>query len=629
MGKPTLALAGLALIASLKGADPAPPVNVYLPSLLREAQAGPGAQLTFAAADDRQPAAAPDGLSLVFVSDRAGRTDLFRLDFATGAVTNLTETPAADEATPAFAPDGSLIAFASNRGGDWALYTITPAGANPQKAIDQAGSDELEPAFTLDSAGLYFSSNAAGGNWDLYRAPLRGSAWTRLTDHAAADRQPALSGDGRWLAFRSERDGNSEIYLADADGSHARRLTDSADPDGSPTLAPDGSGLVYRVAAGAEARLRALNAGGGGVSVLDGRPGWQSDTPWISPDSRWLYLSAAYAGGPWHLYRLPYTSPLDGVARRGAELSAGNCGWEGGTWALGVIQAWRVSGRSDGLDLVRDWISACIPVRPTINHVNDGLLGYAALVTYQVYGGPERLAFAQKVASYLLNTAPRAADGTLFHAPPTVWDDTLLGVVPFLLETARFSGQAGYADEAYAQIIKHAAKLQNAQTGLFFHAWSESTGSLWPVFWGRGNGWVLLALGEALAHLPLNHPQRPALLSVLQQQAAGLQAAQAGNGLWHTALLATDTYQETSASALIGYGLGRAASAGWVGGAAYTEAARAARWAVWRQVQADGTVAGVSAPTAPQLTPADYNAVPVGAPQPYGQGAALLLLSAP
>jgi hypothetical protein len=50
---------------------------------------------------------------------------------------------------------------------------------------------------------------------------------------------------------------------------------------------------------------------------------------------------------------------------------------------------------------------------------------------------------------------------------------------------------------------------------------------------------------------------------------------------------------------------------------------------VWRQVQADGTVGGVSAPTAPQLTPADYNAIPAGAPQLYGQGVALLLLSAP
>ncbi|CAG0935645.1 Unsaturated rhamnogalacturonyl hydrolase YesR [Thermoflexales bacterium] len=132
---------------------------------------------------------------------------------------------------------------------------------------------------------------------------------------------------------------------------------------------------------------------------------------------------------------------------------------------------------------------AASKIKPSITHVNDGLLGYAALVAYEKDGGAERLAFAEQVADYLLNTAPRTADDTLEHDSNRIWVDTLLGSVPFLLEMTRVTGDPQYAEEAISQTIKHAQHLQDPCSGLYHHARDASQiDPAGQAYWGRGNG---------------------------------------------------------------------------------------------------------------------------------------------
>lgn len=50
-----------------------------------------------------------------------------------------------------------------------------------------------------------------------------GAGVSRLTEHLAADAEPAWSTQG--IAFTSLRDGNVEIYRMNADGSAETRLT--------------------------------------------------------------------------------------------------------------------------------------------------------------------------------------------------------------------------------------------------------------------------------------------------------------------------------------------------------------------------------------------------------------------
>ncbi len=642
------ALLSALLLLGLGGARAQSPTSqVYLPLIVKAYELD---RLTYHPANDLQPAPplhplAPlppkvggieggggkrgGGQTVVFISDRAGQSDVFSIPLMGGQPANLTQTPSAQEDTPVFSPDGSAIAFASDRDGDWSIYLMDSDGTNVRPALsDYAGTDEVHPTFTPDGLALTFSSNRADGNWDIYTAAIGGNTWTRLTADPAADRFPTLSADGRMIAFRSERDGNSEIYLMDADGSNLRRVTDNPAFDGYPSIIPDGSGVVFVSNRSGGQNVYVVNWAGEGLTALEQRASWQMDTPRLSGDGRLLLYAGAPMGGTFDIYKREFASPLMLIAQRGSDNPGNHCDWEAGVLAYGWIHAWQATQDDQYRRWAQEWIEACIPIKTEITHVNDGLMGYAALIAYQTSGRPEHLAFAQQVADYFMNTAPRTTDGTLTHDTDRVWVDTLLGTVPFLLEMSQVSGSDVYADEAISQVIKHAAHLQNPTSGLYYHAWDESGNNpAGQVHWGRGNGWALLADVAVLSAITPTHPLRSTILDIMQKQAAGLRPLQDASGLWHTVLTQSDSYLETSASALIGYAFKRGIQEGWLDEDAYAAVAQAAILGVWRQVQADGTVTNVSGPTWPMLTWEEYNARPHDPFQLYGQGVALLLES--
>ena len=74
------------------------------------------------------------------------------------------------------------------------------------------------PAISGDT--VYFASED-----DLWSVPARGGIARRLTSGLGASSYPAVSSDGRWLAFSSSEEGVSEVYVMPADGGRPRRLT--------------------------------------------------------------------------------------------------------------------------------------------------------------------------------------------------------------------------------------------------------------------------------------------------------------------------------------------------------------------------------------------------------------------
>lgn len=91
---------------------------------------------------------------------------------------------------------------------------------------------------------IAFQSDRAGG-WDIYTIEADGSGLRRLTDHPAADKNPAWSPDGKWLAFSSERTGRGDVYMMDPNGGSLRRLTDHPAYEGAPRFHPDGRSLFF------------------------------------------------------------------------------------------------------------------------------------------------------------------------------------------------------------------------------------------------------------------------------------------------------------------------------------------------------------------------------------------------
>ncbi|RZL35425.1 MAG: peptidase S41 [Rubrivivax sp.] len=60
---------------------------------------------------------------------------------------------------------------------------------------------------------------------DLWRVNSQGGDAQRLTTHPGQESQPAVSPDGRWLAFTAQYDGGTEIYLMPVAGGAPKRLT--------------------------------------------------------------------------------------------------------------------------------------------------------------------------------------------------------------------------------------------------------------------------------------------------------------------------------------------------------------------------------------------------------------------
>ena len=98
------------------------------------------------------------------------------------------------------------------------------------------------------------SDEYVGGLWLV---PLDGSARRRLT-RGFRDAAPAVSPDGRWVAFtRAEKGGKPQLHLVEASGGEPRRLTDAPLGASSPQFSPDGTRLAYLARVPEEGRYEA------------------------------------------------------------------------------------------------------------------------------------------------------------------------------------------------------------------------------------------------------------------------------------------------------------------------------------------------------------------------------------
>lgn len=88
---------------------------------------------------DINPEMSPNGDMVVFMSERGGNWEIYRVDVTGENVIALTSDQASD-GLPTWSPDGSKIAFVSNRDGDWAIWTMNADGTNKRRQFVIDGS---------------------------------------------------------------------------------------------------------------------------------------------------------------------------------------------------------------------------------------------------------------------------------------------------------------------------------------------------------------------------------------------------------------------------------------------------------------------------------------------------------
>jgi unsaturated rhamnogalacturonyl hydrolase len=236
------------------------------------------------------------------------------------------------------------------------------------------------------------------------------------------------------------------------------------------------------------------------------------------------------------------------------------------------------------------------------------------------------LKYTHQAAEHILTEQARLDDGTLVRSFPhkwTLWADDLYMSVSFVSRMGELSGDRRYFDDAAMQVINFHKRLFDQEKGLMHHCWYSDVSRPGVAYWGRANGWAMLAQVDLLDRLPKDHPKRDTLLVLLQRHILGIAQYQGGDGLWHQLLDKVDSYLETSCSAMFTYSIARAVSKGYIE-PRYSSIAKRGWEGVMSKIRTDGQVEGVCTGTGVSDDLVFYYHRPTPLNDVHGIGAVLL-----
>jgi len=297
----------------------------------------------------------------------------------------------------------------------------------------------------------------------------------------------------------------------------------------------------------------------------------------------------------------------DSVMRRGARL-ADRWRYESGVTLLGMARVWRQTGDARYSAYIKANIDAFVapdgairtyqPAEYNLDQINQGKLLFPLF--REAHDDRYRLA-AQRLRQQL-RTHPRTSAGGFWHKliyPHQMWLDGVYMAGPFMAEYAAQFDEPGLFDEAVHEILLMERVARDPQTGLLYHGWDESRQQRWadpqtgcsPHFWARAVGWYAMALVDVLDFLPAAHPQRPAVIAVLQRLADAVSRVQdAESGVWFQILdlgQRAGNYLEASASCMFVYALARGVQQGYLDARYLAVAQRAYAGILQRFIEVD------------------------------------------
>jgi dipeptidyl aminopeptidase/acylaminoacyl peptidase len=315
-------------------------------------------------ANYRSPRWSPDGSRLAYLSGVEGRTQLFVRWLDTGQtalVTNLAESPGGI----AWSPDGRWIAFTMDvkiepkplappppkpEGAEWAkpvkvidravyradgagfletayphIFVVSADGGAPRQLTTGDFRHNAPLAWTPDSSAIVFSANR-NDDWeydplesDLWSVDVASGQLTRLTTRKGPDNQPAVSPDGRFIAYTGFDDRLhgytvTRLYVMKRDGSDIRMLTPNLDRDVElPRWSADGKGVFFQYDDHGVTKLARVALAGGDPAVLADNLGG-------------LDVTRPYTGAAYSVARNGAFAYTEASATRPPDLAAGTGG---------------------------------------------------------------------------------------------------------------------------------------------------------------------------------------------------------------------------------------------------------------------------------------------------------------
>ena len=221
--------------------------------LVVPAEGGRPVAVTDSTSFNTSPIWVPGRRALLFISDAEGGRDIYQVELSSSgapAGRPVRITTGLNPERISLSADGKQLA--------WSVFTQTsnvweiaiPARDSvPLSSGRQVttGTQNIEIiAVSPDGEWLYFDSDR-GGSYDIWRQRISGGTPEQVTNHLASEFAPAISPDGKELAFHSTRNGanNRDVFIMPITGGEATQVSTSPDDDRGPIWGMDGQTLIW------------------------------------------------------------------------------------------------------------------------------------------------------------------------------------------------------------------------------------------------------------------------------------------------------------------------------------------------------------------------------------------------
>lgn len=178
------------------------------------------------------------------------------------------------------------VAIMATAAAAWVLAAVAvaaPAGL----------SLELRQGTDLSISAAPADARVIGLAGRLWRLPAVGGDAVALTAAGEYARRPALSPDGRLLAYEALRDGHFQLMLANADGSEPRQLTSGPWHHLAPAWSPDGQRLAMAANRSGDFSIWLYQRDSGALAQISFDRGDELDPAWDPVGEGLAYVSDA------------------------------------------------------------------------------------------------------------------------------------------------------------------------------------------------------------------------------------------------------------------------------------------------------------------------------------------------
>ena len=191
------------------------------------------------------PRLSPDATRLLVTIQDPENVDVWIADVTRGTLAKLTTDPARD-VNGLWTPDGERVVFMSQREGVGLYWVAADGTGDVEQLMTIEDARYIRPyGWSPDGNTLVFEYAMVDFSPEIGVLSMEGDrTWEPLIHTAAAERAPAISPDGQWIAYTSNETGDRLVYVArfpDLTG----RLTVSRGHAHDPVWAPDGRELFH------------------------------------------------------------------------------------------------------------------------------------------------------------------------------------------------------------------------------------------------------------------------------------------------------------------------------------------------------------------------------------------------